>query len=136
MGSLSKIPKRYELLTRQRKVCLSRTTSQRDRLRKNAMGVLTAVSRFLNALAPINKLPPEILGMIPKYEDDQTPKHLVAVSSVCSYWRNAFIAAPCLWTRLGGKGLERESYRRAEARKRSRAHQQTPARDIGNTPKV
>ena len=89
------------------KVYSSRTTNQRDRLRKNAMGVLIAVSRLVNALAPINKLPPEILGLLPKYEDDQTPKHLVAVSSVCSYWRNTFIATPYLWTRLDGRGVEK-----------------------------
>ena len=69
------------------------------------MEVLAAVSKLINALAPINKLPPEILGVIPKYEDDRTPKHLVAISSVCSYWRNTFISTPSLWTRFDGKGV-------------------------------
>ena len=70
------------------------------------MEVLAAVSKLINALAPINKLPPEILGVIPKYGDNQTPKHLVAISSVCSYWRNTFIFTPSLWTRFDGKGVE------------------------------
>ena len=81
-------------------------TNQRVRLRKDAMEVLNAVSRLINALAPINVLSPEILGMIPMY-GGQTPKDLVAVSSVCSYWRNTFVATPSLWTTLDGKGLER-----------------------------
>ena len=87
--------------------CLTQTTNQRVCLRKDAMGVLNAVSRLINALAPINRLPPEILGMIPKYGGGQTSKDLVAVSSVCSYWRNTFVAAPSLWTTLDGKGLEK-----------------------------
>ena len=87
--------------------CLTQTTNQRVCLRKDAMGVLNAVSRLINALAPINRLPPEILGMIPKYGSGQTSKDLVAVSSVCSYWRNTFVAAPSLWMTLDGKGLEK-----------------------------
>ncbi|KAF9783368.1 hypothetical protein BJ322DRAFT_1070495 [Thelephora terrestris] len=79
----------------------------RVHLRKNAIGVLNAASKLINALAPINKLPPEILGMIPKYEDNQVAKHLAALSSVCCYWRNTFIATPSLWTRLDGKGVEK-----------------------------
>ena len=71
------------------------------------MGILAAVSKLINALAPINKLPPEILGMIPKYDDGQTPKRAVAVSSVCSYWRNTFTSTPSLWTRFNGKGVEK-----------------------------
>ena len=86
--------------------CLTQPTNQRVHLRKDAMGVINVVSRLINALMPINKLPPEILGMIPMY-GDRTPKDLVAVSSVCSYWRNTFIATPSLWTTLDGKGLEK-----------------------------
>ena len=63
--------------------------------------------KLTNALTPVNKLPPEILGTIPKFQDDQTTKDLVAISSVCSYWRNTFTATPSLWTTLDGNGLEK-----------------------------
>ena len=86
--------------------CLTQTTNQRVCLRKDAMGALNAVSRLINALAPINRLPPEILGMV-QMCGDRSPKDLVAVSGVCSYWRNTFIATPSLWTTLDGKGLEK-----------------------------
>lgn len=36
-------------------------TKQRNDLRKNAMSVLARLSKLINALAPVNQLPPEIL---------------------------------------------------------------------------
>lgn len=71
------------------------------------MGVLTRLSKLINSLAPINQLPPEILGMVPKYQEDQTWKELVTVSSICSYWRNTLITTPSIWTKLNGRGIEK-----------------------------
>ena len=88
-------------------LCLTQRSKQRHYLRECAMRVSTAMPKLMNTLAPINKLPPEILGTIPKFQDDQTAKDLVAISSVCSYWRNTFTATPSLWTTLDGKGLEK-----------------------------
>ena len=82
-------------------------TKQRNDLRQNAMGVLSGLSKLINALAPINQLPPEILGMVPKYQEGQTWKELVTVSGVCSYWRNTLLATPSIWTRLNGRGIEK-----------------------------
>jgi len=45
--------------------------------------------------------------MIPKYQEGQTSRDLVAVSSVCSYWRNTFLTTPSIWTRLDGKGMKK-----------------------------
>lgn len=80
---------------------------QRGGLPVCAMGCSAAAAKLTNALAPVNKLPPEVLGMIPAYQESQIPKDLVTVSSVCSYWRNTFLATPSLWTRLDGKGIEK-----------------------------
>ena len=101
---------RYESSTLDKIPCLtkvSQTVMQRDGLLKSAMGVSTAAAKIINALSPVNRLPPEILGMIPTYQEDQTLKDLVTVSSVCSYWRSTFLATPSLWTNLNGKGLKK-----------------------------
>jgi len=71
------------------------------------MDVLVGVSKLINSLAPVNQLPPEILGMIPNHQEDQTPDELVTVSGVCSYWRDTFLATPSLWTKLDGRGIEK-----------------------------
>ena len=62
---------------------------------------------LMNTLAPINKLPPEILGMIPTYQEQNSQKDLVTICSICSYWRDTFLATPSLWTKLDGKGIEK-----------------------------
>lgn len=77
---------------------------QRDDCRKCVVGHSAAAT---NPIAPINKLPPEILGAIPTYQGEQTPKDLVTISSVCGYWRDTFLATPSLWTKLDGKGIEK-----------------------------
>lgn len=71
------------------------------------MDCSAAAKKHMNTLAPINQLPPEILGIIPAYQEETTLKDLVSVSSVCSYWRNTFLATPSLWTKLDGKGIEK-----------------------------
>lgn len=100
-------PEGYELLILNEMPCLTQPTKRSICLRESAMRHRNAVSWLINALAPVNKPPPEILGMIPKYEDDQTSGYLVAVPSVCSYWRNTFITTPSLWTGLYGEGVEK-----------------------------
>lgn len=79
---------------------------QRDGLRSLAMDCSTASAKLISALAPINKLPPEILGLVPTHFENQTPKDLITITSVCSYWRTTFLSTPSLWTRLDGRGLE------------------------------
>ena len=87
---------------------LTRIPAQRNNLRNSAMGVLAGLSKLINALAPINQLPPEILGVVPMYhQEGRTCKELVTVSGVCSYWRSTFLATPSIWTRLDGRGVEK-----------------------------
>lgn len=82
----------------------SQVTEQRDDC---LVGCSASPAGSINTLTPINKLPPEILGVIPTYQEEQTLKDLVTVSSVCSYWRHTFLATPTLWTKLDGKGMEK-----------------------------
>jgi len=51
--------------------------------------------------APINKLPPEVLALIPdfwnKHEKDQ---NTIALTHVCRAWREVFVSRPSLWARF------------------------------------
>jgi hypothetical protein len=54
------------------------------------MGILVCVSTLIEALVPVDQLPPETLGTIPGYQEDRTPMGLVQLMSVRSYWRVTF----------------------------------------------
>ena len=100
-------PEKVRTLVLGRTLCITCTTKQCLHLHESVMRVSNTMLKLANTLAPINKLPPEILGMIPKYEGVQTPRCLIAVSGVRSYWRKTFITTPSLWTSLDGKGVEK-----------------------------
>ena len=82
-------------------------TKQHDNCGKCAVGSPVTAAEPIGTLAYIQNLPPEILGIIPMYNEEISPRDLVSVSSVCSYWRNTFLATPSLWTQLDGKGIEK-----------------------------
>jgi len=50
-----------------------------------------------NILAPINKLPPEILSQIPKFFPT---RDLVVATQVCRHWRTTFISCGSLWCNI------------------------------------
>lgn len=52
--------------------------------------------RFLrNSFVPANRLPPEILSLIPS--SFQSKRDLVNATAVCRYWRNTLLSFPNLW---------------------------------------
>jgi len=54
-----------------------------------------------NAFAPVNKIPPEVLTLIPDYwENNSDDGALIGLTHVCRGWRELFISCPSLWTRL------------------------------------
>ena len=54
-----------------------------------------------NSLAPINRIPPEVLSLIPdNFDEDGSDKTLIALTHVCHGWRDTFISRSSLWTRL------------------------------------
>ena len=54
-----------------------------------------------NSLAPINKLPPEVLSLIPDhYREDRTDRDLIASTHVCRRWRDIFTSNSSLWTQF------------------------------------
>lgn len=54
------------------------------------------------ALAGIDRLPPEVLTLIPAY---LSSRELVSATHVCRHWRDAFIASPSLWTTLDNEEM-------------------------------
>jgi len=58
-------------------------------------------------LAPVNKIPPEILSLIPDFLDtEDRDKHTIALTHVCRTWREVFVSRSSLWTdfyRLDGE---------------------------------
>lgn len=59
---------------------------------------LSKIHSSRNTLLTINRLPPEVLALIPYFLDSH--KDLVNATLVCRHWRNTFIASPPLWSCL------------------------------------
>ena len=60
--------------------------------------VLTMAQSIKNTFAPINRVPPEILSLIPDY--CETEKELIRMTHVCRGWREIFTSCASLWTVL------------------------------------
>ena len=74
---------------------------QVDALERDAFEVLRMIRAMKNLIAPINRIPPEVLSQIPDYcDDDSLDKTLIALTHVCHDWREMFISIPSLWTSL------------------------------------
>ena len=56
----------------------------------------------------MNRLPPEVLSLIPTFlHHKRSRRSLIRWSQVCRYWRNTFTNTPTLWTHFGCKDLAR-----------------------------
>ena len=65
--------------------------------------MLSLVRSIKNSLAPINRIPPEVLSLIPDYcndDDDDADQDLITLTHVCRGWRDTFISRSSLWTQL------------------------------------
>ena len=51
-----------------------------------------------NSLAPINRLPPEILALIATFRESE--KDLMNATAVCKYWHRTLVSAPNLWNNI------------------------------------
>lgn len=75
------------------------TGSRADPLEPDAPGALVRSVR--NSSAPINRLPPEVLSLVPDYHGGpHADRDLIALTHVCRYWRDTFTSRPSLWTQL------------------------------------
>jgi hypothetical protein len=69
-----------------------------DALEQEALEVLSLVRSMKNTFAPINRIPQEVLSLIPKHCD--TDEVLITATHVCRGWREQFISHSSLWTTL------------------------------------
>ncbi|KAF9781779.1 hypothetical protein BJ322DRAFT_244248 [Thelephora terrestris] len=54
-----------------------------------------------NSFAPVNRIPPEVLSLIPDYCDkDDLDQDLIKLTHVCRGWRDTFTSRSSLWTKL------------------------------------
>ena len=60
----------------------------------------------MNTVPKINRLPPEVLALIPCFLDSY--KELVKATHVCRHWRNIFTASPPLWSLLDNEAMHEE----------------------------
>ncbi|KAF9780829.1 hypothetical protein BJ322DRAFT_284954 [Thelephora terrestris] len=77
-------------------------------LEQDALEVLCLVRSLKNSLAPINKIPPEVLSLLPDYcgkgDDD---RDLIKLTHVCRGWRELFTTRSSLWTQLDFRNVEK-----------------------------
>ena len=66
-------------------------------LEQDAMETLRLVRTMLNSFPPINRIPPEILSLIPDYYgEDDTDRNLITSTHVCRRWREVLISRSSL----------------------------------------
>jgi len=67
-------------------------------------------ARYLqNSFVPVNRLPPEVLGLIPT--SLHSKRDLINATAVCRHWRNTLLSSPDLWCDVdcsGSRGPLRE----------------------------
>ena len=72
-----------------------------DALEQVASEVLSLIRTMKNSFAPINRVPPEVLSIIPDYcDEDERDQDLIALTHICRGWREMFISRSSLWTQL------------------------------------
>ena len=70
--------------------------------------MLILVRSIKNSLAPIHRLPLELLSFLPDYfGEDSADQDLIALTHVCRGWREAFISRPSLWTKFEFENVDK-----------------------------
>ena len=79
------------------------TTDAISRLDQDASDALATIREWKNSLVRINRIPLEILSLIPTYLVSQKDRFYAA--SVCRHWRKVFLQHGAIWSELfTGKG--------------------------------
>jgi len=77
-------------------------------LEKDVFEIVHLVRSWKSGAAPINRIPPEILALIPDFWRPPTrDRDLIALTHVCRAWRGAFISWSALWTDLDGVSVDK-----------------------------
>ena len=67
---------------------------------------LSTVHFSMNTFPKINRLPPEVLALIPSFLTSY--KDLVFTTHVCRHWRSTIIASPPLWSYLDNETMHKD----------------------------
>jgi hypothetical protein len=67
---------------------------------------LSTIHLSMNTFPKINRLPPEVLALIPSFLTSH--KDLVFTTHVCRHWRNTIIASPSLWSYLDNETMHKD----------------------------
>ena len=79
---------------------------QLDVLEQDVSEILHLIRSWRNRLAPVNRIPPEILALIPDfwdndvYDEDDKGRSIIALTHVCQAWREVYTSRSSLWTDL------------------------------------
>ena len=77
-------------------------------LERDALEVLSLVQSVKNLFAPINRIPPEVLSLIPDYwHKTDTDRDLITLTHVCRGWRKIFVSRSSLWSHLDCKNVDK-----------------------------
>ena len=60
-----------------------------------------------NTFAPINRVPPDVLSLIPDYFEDEADEEPITLAHVCRHWREIFTSRGSLWTFLDCMDLDK-----------------------------
>ena len=58
--------------------------------------ISASVRQLKNSHVPINRLPPEVLALVPTFRESE--KDLINATAVCRHWRKTLTSTPNLWT--------------------------------------
>ena len=68
-------------------------------LERDALEALDLIRFVKNSFAPVNRIPPEVLSLIPEYDDDDDDDD--------RGWRDTFIPRSSLWIQLDFKNVDK-----------------------------
>ena len=79
-----------------------------DALERDATEVLSLIRSLKNTFAPINRIPVEVISLIPDYCHEHCANQvLIALTHVCHGWRDIFTSRSSLWTRLDSLNVDK-----------------------------
>lgn len=82
---------------------------QVDEITARTRAIWTSGLYLQNSFAPVNRIPPEVLGLIPSSLPSK--RDLINATAVCRHWRATLLSSPDLWCNIecsGRRGYLRE----------------------------
>lgn len=76
-------------------------STQIDKYTSRLAWILAKARRLKNTFLPINRLPPEVLGLMPTFFQDD--RDLISATAVCAYWRITLLSTPTLWCNINAR---------------------------------